>query len=471
MLDRELTTRRFDQIIRVPGDSAVIATEAPRRLFTSVARLAIRPFESVRGEVDLISGRDLLRPSQLTDDLASQQLLADQRRRAAGVDLGWEVDRRIQTRLSYQPRLTDWVRTSVQVTTIYLSERNPDLIEVTPDSVLLLQRNVDGQRNLATTLSLDPGRVFANPGDQEGLVGWWARSFDPVTVTYSNGITSRFNRDAVNPSTGYQLGWGSREDFLFIADDTAATVSERDRFNIRGGIRLPGSAAVSLAYLRSLNETLDTRSNRTVLRKVWPDLRGSFTDLKPPGFLAGAVDRITLSSGYRREVRGLEFGVGGLQDRFREDREVPFAMTLGFPRGLSLSYRGRYNRGEGSDPTGDTRREGNLHSLLATSLLKSPLKSFQRTGTPLRVTLDVRYQDESQCRQVAIDANCIAFIDQLERAIALALDSSVRDFQLGVQFRYLDRRSFVGQKAGSTQFQLNVFGQFLLTPGMFPTPR
>ncbi|MGI9626195.1 MAG: hypothetical protein ACR2QM_05110, partial [Longimicrobiales bacterium] len=51
-LDRDLSTLRFDQIIRLPRDAAVVATEAPRRQFTSVGRVALRPFESLRGELD-----------------------------------------------------------------------------------------------------------------------------------------------------------------------------------------------------------------------------------------------------------------------------------------------------------------------------------------------------------------------------------------------------------------------------------
>ncbi|MGI9629048.1 MAG: hypothetical protein ACR2QM_19610, partial [Longimicrobiales bacterium] len=411
-----------------------------------------------------------LRPSQLTSNGAAQALLARQRASPFGVDMGWEVDRRLQTRFVYQPRLSDWARASVQITTIYLSQRNPDLIEVRPDSALALQRNVDGQRNLVASFTLDAGRVFPDALQRDGVVGWWSRSFDPLTFTYSSGLTSRFNREAINPGAQYQLGWGGRDDFLAIDGESAATLTERDRVTVRGGMQVGGPASVSLGYDRSLVETLDTRSDRAVLRRVWPDVRGELRDLGMPDFLSGAVQSVSVTSGYRREVRGLEFGVGGLQDRFREDEEIPLTLTLRLPRQLGLSYRGRFNRGSGADPTGDTERVANLHSVLATAFLRSPVRAFREAGTPLRVTVDLRYSDDNQCRQVTSEGACVSFIDQLERAVALSLDSTLRDFQLGVQLRYLDRRSFVGRQAGSTQFQLNVFGQFLLTAGMFPSP-
>ncbi|MDE2752177.1 MAG: hypothetical protein OXI83_06335, partial [Gemmatimonadota bacterium] len=135
-------------------------------------------------------------------------------------------------------------------------------------------------------------------------------------------------------------------------------------------------------------------------------------------------------------------------------------------RGFTLSYQGRVNRGESRDPTGDTRREANTHSLAASARFRSPLRTFRERGEPLRVTLNLRYLDEVQCRIAGIDSACTAFIDQLERDVSLSVDSAVQDFQLGVRLRYLDRRSFVGLRAGSTQFQLNIFGRFLLTSAL-----
>lgn len=473
LLNRELGTRRFDRIIRGAGDSLVVATEAPRELLTASARIAFRPVESLSASADLLSGRDLLALEDLTDDAERRELLADERRRVAGVDLGWEVDRHLRTRLVYQPRLSDGIRTSVQVTTIYLSERNADLIETrgtSADSALTLLRNVDGQRNLVANLSVDPGRITSDtPGGDTGGRRL-AQAFDPLSFTYSNGLTSRFNRESVRPSAIYELGWGRRDDFLAIGADTASTLSERDRITVRGGMRLPGSTSVRVSFDRARNDALDTRSDREDLRRVWPDVRATVGEVAIPGFLTQVVDRLSVSSGYRKVTRSLSFGEGTQQDRYREDREVPMSLTLALTRGVTLSYEGRMGRGESRDPTGDTRRRADAHSLLMTVLLRSPVRAFRERGAPMRVTVSARYGDELECRLPDPDSPCVAFIDQLERDVALSLDSTVRDFQLGVRVRYLDRRSFVGQRAGSTQFQLNVFGRFLLTSDLLRLP-
>lgn len=478
-LSRDLHTTRFDRIIRTDADSAAVAKEAPRRVLTAVARIALRPVESVTAEADFVSGRDLLASHRLASGADVQALVEAERRRFAGIDWGWEVDRRLRTRLAYRPRLADWIRASVQANTDYVSERNPDLVgrrsgegRARSDTARALLRNVNGRRDLVAAFALDPGRLAGEGAERGPFARWWSDAMDPLSVTWSRGVASRFDRDPVDPGLLYELGWGGRERFMRIGADTAATLGERDRVQVRGGLRLPGSASVGLAYDRSLNETLDTRSDREVLRQVWPDVRAEIANLILPGWLSAAVERVSAGTGYRKERRALAFGAVARQDRTREDREVPMSLSLGFPRGFALTYRGRLGRGESSDPTGDTRRRANSHAFALSARLASPLAAFSRRGAPLRIVLDVGYTDEVQCRVAGVGiegaAACVSFIDQLERAASVSVDSQVRDFQLGVRLRYLDRRSFVGRRAGTTQLQMNVFGHFLLTAGLIP---
>ena len=468
MLDRDLSTTRFDHIIETPGDSLAQVTEAPRRMVSASARVAFRPVPSLTAEADLLSGRDLLTVEELSGDQGTRDLLAGERRRVGGVDLGWEVDRHVRTRLLYQPRFTDWARTSVEVTTIYFSERNSDLIETrhTPiDTALVLLRNVDGQRNLIATLSLDPALLATDPG--EGTVARrWSRMLEPLFLSYRSGLTSRFNREPVNPGTIYELGWGGRDDFLVIGRDSASTLSDRQRISVRGGLRFPGSGSLKIGYERSEHQTLDTRSDREDLYTVWPDVNASVSNVALPNFLSPVVERLSASAGYRRETRALEFGGGARQNRFGEDRAVPTSLTLVLLRGFTLSYQGRRARGESHDPTGDTRREGNSHALSAATTLRSPLAAFRQRGARMRLTLSMEYSNEVRCRQPSPASPCVAFIDELERHASVSLDSTLRDYQLGARLRYLDRRSFVGLRAGLTQFQLDIFGQFLLTPDL-----
>ena len=470
---QDLSVRRFGRAIRSPDDSLATATDAPRRNVTAMAGIGLRPFESLSAEADLRSGRDLLDVARLAADEDARNLLSAERTRVAGIDFGWEVERRLRTRILFQPRLSDWARTSVQVTTLYASDRNSDLIERRSGRAprLVLLRNAGGQRDLTASVSLDPARLAARRLAERSAAAVLLGAFDPLSFTYSNGFSSRFNRDAVNPGTAYELGWGRREDFLRIGPDSASAFSHRRRLALRSGTRLPGSAFVGLGYDRSRIETLDARSDRDVLRRTWPDLRMTVADLPRPGFVAVFLRRLTASSGYRREIRIRTFGAGSQQDRFREDREVPVAATLGFAGGLTLVYRGRINRGKSADPTGDTRRRANSHSLAASAPLRSPLRLFRLRGAPLMLTFDLAYADEARCRIASPDNSCVPFIDQLDRTASFSVDSTVREFQLGIRLRYADRRSFVGQRTSTTRFQLDMYGRFALTPATLSNSR
>ena len=469
VLDRELSTTRFDRIIRTAEDSLFTATEAPRRQLTASARLVLRPFTSFTAEADMLSGRDLLTVAELAEDQGSRDLLAAERKRVAGVDLGWEVDRHLRTKVAYQPRLADWASTSVEVTTIYLSERNPDLIETrhTPvDSALVLLRNADGQRKLVATLLVEPAEMVAAL-EQSGITGGrWLRTLDSLSLRYESGLTSRFNREPVVPGVIYELGWGSRDDFLVIGRDSASTLSDRELIKVRGGLLLPGSSSIALGYEHHRHQTLDTRSDRQDRREVWPDVTASAADVALPGFLSVVVRRLSLRAGYQRRTRTLQFGAGARQNRFREDQGAPVTLTLVFPRGFSLTYRGRHDNSRIHDPTGNTRGDKNSHSISAAATLRSPLSAFRRRDVPMRVALSITYSDETRCRIQSGTSPCVSFIDQLDRNASVSVESTVREYRLGARLHYFDQRSFVGQRAGQTRLQLDVYGHFLLTPDL-----
>jgi hypothetical protein len=84
---------------------------------------------------------------------------------------------------------------------------------------------------------------------------------------------------------------------------------------------------------------------------------------------------------------------------------------------------------------------------------------------PVRLSFIGSYGSERECRVPRARTECVPFIDQINRALSLALDTRVRDMLVGLQASFTDRRSFIGRRTGSTQFQLSVFGQFLFEAG------
>ena len=248
-----------------------------------------------------------------------------------------------------------------------------------------------------------------------------------------------------------------------IGRDSASTLSDRELIRVRGGLRLHRTSSITVGYEHSRHQTLDTRSDRKDRVEVWPNVDLSVTGVVPPAFLSAVVRRLSLTAGYRRRFRTLQFGAGARQNRSREDRVSPLSLTLAFPRGFALAYGGRREDSRSPDPTGSTETRKNHHSVSASAMFRSPLAAFRRRGAPLRISLSLTYDDEVRCRIQSVAGPCVAFIDQLDRRASVSVDSTVRDYQLGVRLHYLDRRAFVGQRAGQTRLQLDIFGEFVLT--------
>jgi hypothetical protein len=54
------------------------------------------------------------------------------------------------------------------------------------------------------------------------------------------------------------------------------------------------------------------------------------------------------------------------------------------------------------------------------------------------------------------------------RTASLQADTAIQGFSFGLQISYDDRQSFVGQRTGSTQFQVGLFGQLDFGTADFP---
>ena len=475
-LRRDSRIFRYESIIERPADTAVVPTLAPRETLEAAADLRFRPLTSLTADLTFQSIRDLLPPDEAVADLRVQELLRSERARVAGVELGWETDRSLRTRIGYRPRLISWLQNDVQWTSVYRGNRNANLLQRTVvgnDTLLTLTRNARGQRSWDATLGLDPARLAeslgAAPVPDSGAVGSMGsliRALRPLRVNYREGITARFNRDPVNPGAGFQLGWGGVDDFRFLGADTAATLVDEHGWTASSGTRFPGGVSLDLGYQRTEAVTLDTRSDRTILQERWPDLRVALPPLVPPP--SAGIQRVSLSSGLQRSRREVVFGGLGQQRRDESELQVPVDVSVTWVGGLVTSYRGSFRDGEGQDPTGTTQRDETSHRVSVSSTFSPPFGLMERLDRPVRLSLLASYVAEQDCRATAAREECVAFVDQLRRSLSLSMDTSVSGFEVGIQASFDQRQSFVGLRTGSTQFQFGVFGQLDLAAGVLP---
>ncbi|MBI4520527.1 MAG: cell surface protein SprA [Gemmatimonadetes bacterium] len=466
---------RYERIVRAEGDTAVVPVLSPREGLDSNARIAFRPFQSLTAGLALTSDRELLSPDQSISDPRVQPLLARERRRLAGLDLGWETTRGVRGEVGYRPQLATWLRSGVDLSTSYTSDRNPTYVQhaAVGGDATALQRNARGQRDMRASVALDPTAfvesAWGPPGlddsSLESVVHTVASALRPIDVTWTRGLNAYFNRSVVDPDLGFQLGLGGIQDFRFLDNDTAAAAGDRDTWSARSSVELPLNLSVSVDYSWSTYTAYDVRSHRSGTSRGWPNLGVRLTELPVPEGLRGVLTRASAGSGYRRTEQVSSFGVGGLQMRRTTDSQVPIDVSVTLVGALSMSYRGLFASGKSADPTGDTRRDETSHNLSLLSSLTAPRPLRNAFPAPLQASVRYSFTAQRNCRRSSVAQSCIAFIDQINRALNLSLDTTLSDMNVGVQLSYTSRQSFVGQRGGNSQFQLGIFGQFLFTSG------
>ena len=462
---------RFDHILEEGADSLVKPTRSPRESLEGAFEIVFRPFETFSAQADVVTVRDLLNPEKTVVDPTVQDLLYDERLEVLGVDLGWETDKVVRTRMNFEPRFSDWTRTSLGWQTFYSSQRTGTFVDrsLDPvgDTVVALVRSVNGGRDFTGQITVIPATVFGTPsaGPSGGSafgrgVRAVADAIDPIAVTYQAGVTSNFDRDPVDPSFSYRYGFARRDGYAALEADTATTFTDRVGWTVRSGVRLPAAFQVGLNYRLATANTLDTRSDRRLRRETWPDLNLSLANLPLPDQVL--IRRVSLSAGFQRIRLKTAFGGFGLQTRLQRDERIPVEIALVWGGGLSTSYRGSFTSGEGSDPTGETERDRDNHTVSLTASMQPPAAWATRLTRPITMTALLQYASDRNCRNTATRAECVAFLDELIRSLIFRVESAVSRLDVRLQLSYTDRRSFVGLQSGSSQFQFGLFGRFVI---------
>ena len=135
--------------------------------------------------------------------------------------------------------------------------------------------------------------------------------------------------------------------------------------------------------------------------------------------------------------------------------------------GFATSYRTTRTRGEGTDPTGDTRRRRTTHVFTMSGSFVPPGNFGERLTRPVQASVRYNRAAQSDCRITSGNDECVPFVDQYNSTFNLTLDTVVSDLQVGFQASYNDRQSSIGQRLGSTQLQVGFWGQFIYNAGAF----
>lgn len=479
---RETRDYRFNDILDLPGDTAVTPVESGHRALRSRARVAMRPFESLTAGVTLESNRDLLPTERATNRPLERGAIDAARSELAGIDLGWETDRALTTDLDFQPRITDWLVAGFGFDARYRTSRNASYIETQvtgDDTTAVLQRGFEGSRQLSRTLRLQPSglvtAVLGRPAEGEGraarLLRGTGTALQPLSVTWTSSLDSRFERETFEPGTAYRFGLGSFDSFRLIDGDTAATAQERHQFQAESGLRLPWDLQLRVRYVDGRTRGMNARTGgQTRRERSWPDLQLAWTNLPIPLRIRRIVPQASFSTGYQASTSSRLDGGDVARESGRDARSIPVQFRMVLTSGLSASYSGTFTDEERRDPTGNAESNAATHAIQLSGRVQPPASLRESLPNPIQLGLRLGHESQFQCRIAATRAagECTPIVDQVNRSVNLTLDTLLEDLTVGFQMSWTDRQSRIGVGYGSTQFQLGIFGSFNFTAGQLP---
>ncbi|MEJ2501924.1 MAG: hypothetical protein P8177_01190, partial [Gemmatimonadota bacterium] len=494
-VEQESDVWRYDRVLESPADLDVEPTRSPRRILESGAQVRLRPLTSLTASLGVASGRDLLEPARATPLDAEREALEGAIARVAGVPVGWERDRVMNSELSFRPAVADWLRPRLTWISRFAQSRTPshlDIVQTPGGPVAVLERTFNADRRFATGVIVDapaalraavyPPGALPSPDPGAPPPGWRLplptrivlavlRPLKPVELAWTDDVASRFDRDLAEPGLDYQLGFGGLASIRALGSDTASIALQRDGFRARSGVRITSTLSVDVGYAESHTRTHDLRAGpRSQLERTWPDVQLAWTDPPVAEWLAAVLEGWSVSTGFVRTERTLRLDGDVARFRGQIDRTIPVEIRLGFP-GVGFSYVGSLTLADGEDPTGTTDRTSMAHALSLSGRFDAPRPLRGAIPEPVRMSFSYDYQELSQRRLVASrigKEDPTPFIDHINRRVNLTLSSLVSQIDVGVQASWIDRLSYIGKRPGSSQFQLGIFGQFNLQAGSFP---
>jgi hypothetical protein len=475
----ESDVRRFEEIIELPADSAAVPIRRLDKRLVTNASAGFEPLTDLTGRFNTSQARELVPTDQLVTGDAARELIERERSTLFGLDMGWKTGQSVDMNWAYRPSLATWLIPQATYDTRYRYNRGASFIsEAEGDSVLT--SDFSNSRTLRFSLGFNAPVLLRSALGQDrggmlgmvlGLIDW----FDIVTGTWTGGLNSRFQREEAKPDLKYQLGLGGFDSFRVQDGDTASRVSDSQAMTLSGGLRLPLGAAFSVDY--NQNDVLSwTPISETQNQSVtWPSLSLNWNRLPLPAFLDRWVSSLGFRTGYTLTTSESEV-VDADQQRRSDRRSIPFNVNLALTTEWTLTYSMTSTDEERRDPVGITVGDSRNQSLQVTGRVR-PISRQGKFRNPVRISLRLSQNDQNQCRQLGADAaesapgeggqllECEPFTDRTIKTVDLTVATDVPPFSLGLQGSWRDTQSEIGQRAGSTQLEISVFGQFLLETG------
>jgi len=478
-IDNEAETRRFEEIVGLPADTGVVPILTLDERLQTITTLNFEPIADLTGRFFLTQGRDLVPTERVAQPGRGQELVDGERASVMGIDLGWLVARSVDVNWTYRPDIAPWLTPQFAFDSRFDLNTGPSFVgEQEGDTVLT--RDFGSSRSLRVSAGFNTSAFLRSVAGQQrsGLVGAVLDVLDRIdvfSVSWVASLGSSFRRRAASPSLGYQLGLGGIADFQIQQGDTASRVNDIETLTLSTGVRLPLGAGLNVDYSSNDLFTWSPRTPMRTRRTTWPSLSLAWNRLPIPRFLQGWIAGLGFRTGYTVRDNSSVI-IGADQDRGSEITSIPLSVDLVLTTQWSMTYSLTFTDEERFDPTGVTFRDQIGHTFQVTGQLR-PLSTTGRFRNPIRVSLRFSQNGQNQCRRLGstlvglpplpgVDLpTCEPFTDLVIRDLGLTVNTDVTPFVVGLQAFWRDTQSELGQRLGSTQLEISLFGQFLFETG------
>ena len=452
------------------ADEALIPSLSLNHIWRNAAGLTWQPLGMLLVGGDLTSSRDLRR---YADSTALGRLAGQSRRAFLGMDVGVERDRQLGTNVTLTPRLTSWLRPRYSTRSTFvlsrsLTSRPPVQIFGDTLGAFILPQTLNNSRANEIGASIDLARLVRGiSGDSSRITAFVGR-VRPLDLSSRLTRSSTYDLAAFDPTLGYQLGFGGRDDFLAHQGSPALGVGETRVKSVSSGADFPIGLSFTLTYsetdaLRFQRVSSAFRETRTTSRD-WPNGTARWTH----SFRSGPVALVGLGAAFRYRTGTTEqptstgTTVSGLSSRsFGPD------LQLSMRNGLRLSLQYATSGSEQRNTASTTLAEDDQIYGQLSYAFRMP-EWLARSRKRIRTTLSGRSSLSTTCLRGPEEPSCANTVSEtLNQELTARLETDLAQlFQGGIDFGYTLSEAKHLNRRISTMF-LTVSFQLVLSAGEF----
>lgn len=382
-------------------DSATVVRDLDQVWRTGL-EFQFRPLSPVTLSWGLVSLRDL---RDYGDSTQLGRVIDRQSDQVAGLNVGLERERRMESSLTIAPEVASWIRPRLEFASTFSSFSDPNantLIHRLPADSGALPRRIANSQRFTTGAVLDLRALSGFAFDSSSWFGRIMSVVDPIDMSFNRDVLSSYDGAAATPGLGYQLGIGPARGFRSLDGELAAASGLADQFTLTQTLTLPFNFSVAHRLQHAVTHNWTRRGESSLMpidgrADTYPDVAvrwGTRGDV-----LDGLVENASLNARVlvTRALISLPAEIQGRAEERRATRVKSYPLsaqaTLG-PAAGALQATAGYTWSEredslpGSVTTGTSQDIsadlGRSFTLPESWDVQSPLRariSFQRTDT------------------------------------------------------------------------------------------